>query len=248
MLRIIHDKREFKFLNMYSSKKNAPFVMKNNFPHRGIGNFIADKLTSVSKENSDYKNILDIGCGTGWLKDKIPNGLSYIGLDNCSYFIEELSKNTNCFYTLDIEAPHSIDSINEFRSDIIVCCLSLIEIPYLKDAFRNLSLLCNPGGNLLIVGLDPVIELHRISKDTDQFYYYLDMYLNNSDKLTISKKIKSKGEISRGDYHRILYSQKDYHQLAKKNNFVLEESDQIRNVEFKRGDPIYNYMLFKREE
>lgn len=245
-LKIVENKKEFKHLNTNSSTQNAPFIMKNNFPHKGVGNFLANKLDEICKQNINYKNILDVGCGTGWLSDVAPSHLSYKGVDTCSFFIEQLSQEVDNFYVFDVEATHSPDLIKNFESDVVVCCLSLIETSYLKEAFQNLSLLCKPGGTLFIVGLEPIVELHRISKNSEEFYSYLDMYLNNSNKLTISKKIKSKGEVSEGDYHRILYGHNDYHQLAKANGFVLEESDQIRGLEFKAGGPVYNYLLFKR--
>ncbi|WP_046756473.1 methyltransferase domain-containing protein [Kordia jejudonensis] len=247
MVRVVNDKNEFKDLNQHSWKINADFIIENGFPHIDIENLLSKEIYSLHKKNKNLSRVLDVGCGTGWLKKIIPDTLSYIGVDNCVKFISKLSEKEDSFHLLDIEKQYPLEKLQQFQSDILVCSLSLIETPFLDQAFKNINLLTKENGFVIIVGLNPTIELLRVSKTLNDLENYLELYKSTDSNLSISKTIKSKGAISDTDYHRILYSPNDYIRLAKENDFALIDFKDGLNKGCKLSEPVYQYFLFKKQ-
>jgi len=176
MVSVINNSKEFKELNERSWQINANFIIEHGLPHVNIERLLSEEIGDLQKKNRSLNTLLDIGCGTGWLKNIIPNSLDYKGVDNCSRFISKLSENEKCYSLFDIENEHPNSDIENLKSDILVCSLSLIETPFLEKAFKNLFHLAANGAYLIIVGLNPFTELIKASKSHEELKKYLELY------------------------------------------------------------------------
>ena len=250
MVEILKDKKRFKKNNIESWQNNASFVIKNGFPHIKLERLLEKEISVLVNKFSNLNSVLDIGCGTGWLKELLEENqikLDYRGIDNCDIFIKKRSINyPKNFFKFDIEEKHKTESIRNFKSDILVCCLSLIETPHLKKSFSNLSKLCSENGFLMIVSLNPIIELYRVSNSFKEFEDLVEVY-RNGNTLSISKRIKSKGQVSKSDYHRILYGATDFIEKANHAGFSLVNFIDDFNRDDLKKQPIYQFLLFKKE-
>ena len=131
-----------------------------------IQKFMAEKLLSYLKFDYNIENILEIGCGTGLLTQKINNKISfkkYIANDiaeNCEIYIKNINSNIQ-FLPGDIE-----DLIKNIKAplDLIISNASLQWIENLPDFIEQLVDMLSPNGTLLIsiFGIENYREIQHI--------------------------------------------------------------------------------------
>ncbi|WP_396146063.1 hypothetical protein [Flavobacterium sp.] len=242
------NKVDFKTTNRTSWEVNSKFILESSFNQKNISNFLKTKICQIKQDKQEIVKLLDVGCGNGWLKDIIPNDLVYQGIDNCTNFVSSLNNTKgNHFLELDIEVNQHNQKLEALKSNIVVCCLSLIEMSYLDIVFKNLYELTSKNGYLIIVSLNPLIELYRVSENQKDYKNLISNYKKAKNHLVISKKINIGEKKSTLDYYRILYSFEDYFDQASNVGFTLEEFKEDINEVREPKSPMYEYIMFKKE-
>ncbi|PTT72598.1 MULTISPECIES: methyltransferase domain-containing protein [unclassified Chryseobacterium] len=241
------DKEDFKRKNMVSWETNSSFILKTDFNHE-FRSFLEKKLAEIVNTEKEAGLLLDVGCGSGWLTEIVPESVEYMGIDNCVSFVSSLNhKESNHFFELDIELNHKSEKLQTYASNIVICCMSLLEMPYLENVFENLSMVTKKNGLLLIIGLNPFVELLRILGHDKKNEYIFNKYRDAKNPLCISKKIQIESEESSSDYYRILYSFEDYFTEAKKRGFILEEYKEDINMKNRDiSQPMYEFFMFRK--
>lgn len=249
------EKAEFKSLNHEKWLINASYWLQKNYIHFGLKEFLAQKLDEIVKskyQQEEELSILDVGCGSGWVVDVLPSEkLSYLGIDFIPQFISSLkqrhkdSPNIN-FKTVDIEEDLSMNGLP--ASQIVVCCLTLIETAYLGEVFSNLKKLTTDNGTLLIIGLNPYSEMIRYSLDYQEVGRIFNFFRKSHFPIVLSKKIKRGKDISPEEYFRILYDVDDYIKYGKQVGFQIEEvSEELNRHSEMEETPMYNFVLMSKK-
>ncbi|MEH6559115.1 MAG: class I SAM-dependent methyltransferase [Oceanicoccus sp.] len=111
---------------------------------------IIDTILSLSLEN-----ILDIGCGEGWLvRELSAHGLSVTGIDAIKQLIDRAKEQQNGTYkVIEYEniSPHSITE----KYSAVICNFSLIGKESVEHIFNMAPLILTERGYLIIQTLNP---------------------------------------------------------------------------------------------
>ena len=156
----------------------------------------AKKLVAELKERFDFKNVLDIGCGTGSLTLALARaGTKCVGMDLSSGMIKKARKNT-AEYADQIELINcGIADISKYadgKFDLIICIGNtiphLLNTEELDKMFADCSQLLNPGGHLAVnlLNYDRVLDakdrIVGITRNKDiefiRFYDFEEPFVN----------------------------------------------------------------------
>ena len=130
-----------------------------------------------------FSTVLDMGCGNGFLYEKIrarwPN-IHYVGLDFNETFINFLNKehaadNNSQFVLLDIEGKLP-DRLVEF-ADVVFNFFVFFELQNMPAAFKNAAKLLKSGGHLSVLTIEYFYLLLAISDGMRDFKRNLKKYL-----------------------------------------------------------------------
>lgn len=256
MIRQLENKSSFKDANKVLWDYNSDFWFNQYYRHFGVKEFLRDRISFIIDEQKiQLPKIIDAGCGSGWLCDEVlslSTDCHYIGIDYCTKFISYLeakykgNNRVNLKY-LDIDEKYTENEINsEFQSDIIVACLSLIETPNLEEAFINLNRMLKDEGRLIIIGLNPIVELFRDSESGDEFYENFIRYRTAENLMYIEKRLSFNSIIAPKEYYRILYSLDDYCQAASITGLNITEARTELNKRNSLVSPVYQFLEFKK--
>jgi len=120
---------------------------------------IIDAILSLSP-----KNVIDIGCGEGWLvRELVSNNVDALGIDVIPEFVESANSEKKGRYRVLSYDELSSKAIGE-HFDAIVCNFSLFGLESVEKVFRSAIELLNPNGSLVIQTLHPSNyqgEVHR---------------------------------------------------------------------------------------
>lgn len=125
-----------------------------------------EKLTDYLKKKNNTFHILDIGCGNGWLSDKLTqiNNSTVTAVDVNKHEIDQARRvfKHNKNVTFVYNELQNILSGNE-KFDIIVLTASVQYFPDLKALLKNLLLLLTDTGEIHILD-SPFYYPHNIDK------------------------------------------------------------------------------------
>ncbi len=150
-------------------RKNLKTYNKNAI----IQNKMAYKLLSFSESNN-YKSILEIGCGTGLLTEKINNRFKYNNyiandiVDECESYIKNINPKIN-FINKDIE--EYVDSLST-KFDLIIANASLQWLENLEEFISKLHEYLEDNGIMLfsIFGKENLREVSYITEKSLNYY------------------------------------------------------------------------------
>lgn len=139
-------------------------------------------LNAIPKR--DFKNVLDIGCGQGFITKDLP-GLNVYGIDiseSAINFAKKLIPNVNFLQG----SIFDIDSLIDEEFDLIVITGVLYQ-QYIGDSSSLIYILIDKilkkGGVLISVHIDewysscfPYFKIHQIFYDYREFTHNLEMY------------------------------------------------------------------------
>ena len=136
--------------------RNLPEIEKNhrNYKEWSIRKNSSEKLTDYLAKKDREFNILDLGCGNGWLANKLSgiSGASVLGVDINQHELEQAARVFNNRANLALVYADIFDSkINEMKFDIIILAGVLM---YFKDSEVLINKLCrmlNAGGEIHLI-------------------------------------------------------------------------------------------------
>lgn len=114
---------------------------------------IIDSVLSVSP-----KNVLDIGCGEGWLVRALSlEGVSVKGIDAVDGLIEVAKAKSDDDFRV-VEYENLSANIFEEKFDLAVCNFSLIGKESVEHVFKVIPSLLNKGGHFIVQTLHPHVS------------------------------------------------------------------------------------------
>lgn len=228
----VKNKKEFKTLCQKAWENNFQlWINTRTLPVR-LKHFIIDFLF----ENNN-SNILDIGCGNGWLLQEILKinqdiKFEYIGIDINVHFIEHLSKKYNDdrfdFFVADFE--EKLNVIQDDSVDKAIAVLSLIEMSDLEIAFKNITAKLKNGGSCMIVVLNPYIEMIRLNSNMNELKNDIASF-RNGNLYFYEKKIISIDVESEVNYYGLLHPIEKYFSEAKKSGLLINDFREIDAID-----------------
>ena len=255
MLYKVNKGDEFKNKNLLNWYDNTEFWLESKMKHLqdlyDYTNLQIEILTNSFKDNNK-KTLIDFGCGEGWilrlLQEKKMN-LNYIGLDFNDKIIDLLNtkyvgQENIEFRCVDFENAPPLDLIH--KADIGVNFFNFFEIPDIESAFANVASMIKSNSFLLVVNLEPTIQILSISNTQEEYFKNLSMYEQYGTGLGYDKYIDVDNQKSTKVYKTLLYSSATYVPLAKKNNLDLFDYKEL----IKTGNnvpQIYQFLFFKKQ-
>lgn len=114
--------------------------------------FVLDRALMSRIAGRGYTNALDVGCGEGRLCRILQTlGLTTTGLDPTPSLLKQAhARDASGAY---IQAPAEDIPCADHSFDLVVSCLSLIDIADYRTAIAEMARVLKPGGSLLIVNL-----------------------------------------------------------------------------------------------
>ena len=117
--------------------------------------FVLDPAFSSWLEGREFENALDVGCGEGRLSRMLAQrNIPACGIDPTHALIERARE-------LHPSGDYRIGSAEELpfpdgEFDLVLSCLSLIDIPDFRSAIREMVRVLRPGGTLLVMNLTAI--------------------------------------------------------------------------------------------
>ena len=114
--------------------------------------FVLDAPMIARIKGRGFDTALDVGCGEGrFCRIMQTEGMRIVGIDPTVALIQRARE-------LDDQGDYRVDRAETFRPpsgsfDLVVCYLSLIDIPDIASATANMVNALRPGGTLLIANL-----------------------------------------------------------------------------------------------
>lgn len=220
----IDDKISFKKNVLAEWERNSPFWLEGRMKHiQDVKDKTINELQYlISRKKSSKLVIVDVGCGEGWLYRAIREAdldIEYFGLDFNKKFISKLRKDfandaSAEFILYDVEKAPPDELIN--KADIVVNAFNYFEVPNLEKAVENTTLMMKKGGDLIILTIDPVMQLLAVSNGSKDFLKNLSIYAQRKNNLGYRKNIVIGDKKTNRFYYGILYSLQDYIEIAKK--------------------------------
>lgn len=250
----VRNNEEFKKNNLWNWYDNTDFWLQSQMRHlRDVSDFTGTQIQELIKLCANRENpcLMDFGCGEGWilrliLEKELP--LEYIGLDFNDKFIfylkEKYAGSCNIsFECMDFEKEPSVGFIS--KADIGLNFFNFFEIPNIEAAFRNVAKMLKSNSYLLIVSIDPVMQILSVSKSEEEFRTNLRLYEKYGTRLGYDKDIDVGDLKSNRIYKSLLYSTSTYVELAKQNNMQLVDYKEV--VKTANTVPqIYQFIFFHK--
>ena len=144
-------------------------------------------------QNEEYSNLLDVGCGTGYLFDLLQKQrpAEYWGLDLSSKMIE-VAQSKNIPGTTFIQGKANELPFDDESFDIVVCSQSFHHYPYQNEALEEAKRVLRPRG--LFILSDSGMGGFSAWFDNNILFKLLksgDCYIQN--RKSVEKRMKSAG-------------------------------------------------------
>jgi 2-polyprenyl-3-methyl-5-hydroxy-6-metoxy-1,4-benzoquinol methylase len=240
MIGEVKNNEEFSKTCLSAWHKNASFWLSTRKINPEIKLFIKNVADKVV-ENEPLR-VVDVGCGSGWLASEIVSnfpGASYCGIDFNDYFIERLKKEEthNDYLLLDFNNPIPTEFTNKYN--LVVSCLSLIEMTNLDQVIENYKALTFPGGRIIIVTLNPYFELIRLSANADFLKSDLTMFRSSCKPKFYEKEIVVDHQHSGKTYYGVLHPTENLMGALLKNNIRICDYKELNFISNDSLAPIY---------
>lgn len=101
-------------------------------------------------EEIEYNNLLDVGCGTGYLFEILDNSnANFYGLDLSEKMLE-VARNKNIPNTEYIQATAEKLPYEDESMDVVTCIQSFHHYPYPNEAIQEVYRVLRPGGYYIL--------------------------------------------------------------------------------------------------
>lgn len=250
----IQDAYCFKESNLRNWRLNSDFWLLGTMRHLqdvhdSTSCILAEVL--VGHQGIGRPRLLDVGCGEGWLLRLIREkgfNVDYVGMDFNERFIsalarQEVGSDDASFVLHDIEEEFPKALIGSV--DVVMNLFNFFEVPRLALGFRNTAAALRRGGSLVILTIDPVIQLVAISNSLQELKDALREYEDRPEGLGYDKRIDAADSESGRIYKGVLYSIATYIELAKQNGLrLIDYREVVRTAN--RVPQIYQYVIFRK--
>lgn len=250
----VRDNEDFKKNNLLNWYGNTDFWLQSKMRHlRDVWDFTGEQIQDLIKLCNHKENLclIDFGCGEGWILRLILEkelSVNYVGLDFNNKFISHLKEkyaglHDASFECMDFEEDPPTNFIS--KADIGLNFFNFFEIPDIEAAFRNVAKMLKPNSYLMIVSIDPVMQILSVSKSEYEFRTNLRSYEEYGTRLGYNKDIDVGDFKSNRIYKSLLYSTSTYIQLAKQNNMqLLDYKEVVKTANI--VPQIYQFIFFRK--
>ncbi len=252
---VVQDKAAFKRSNLENWHSNSQFWLQGRMRHlQDVADLTSNELSRLLAQQAvqgHAPTLLDVGCGEGWIYRLVHEKhlhARYIGIDFNDDFISELRNRygesaDHRFHCFDLETQLPAELVA--CADVVVNFFNFFEIPEIDAAFGNVALMMRPGASLLLVSIDPVMQILAVSSDHARFIENLRLYEEQKQNLGYDKDIDV-GDVPSGRvYKSLLYSTATYVALGKR--FGLQIDDYREVIKTGNSVPqIYQFMYFRK--
>ncbi|WP_138269117.1 class I SAM-dependent methyltransferase [Anaerofustis stercorihominis] len=162
------------------NKQAKDYDKKNTIYYSKEGKISCNSV-SAYLNNLKYDNILDVGCGTGFLFENLKTGQNYFGIDISENMIKVAkSKNIPNTY-FSVGTSNKLDFKDEFFH-IVTCIQSFHHYPYQEEAMKEAYRVLKKGGLYILSdtgvgGIPAFIDNH-----------FIFPFLKSGDYKTTNKK------------------------------------------------------------
>lgn len=143
---------------------------------RDIDQWEDGRLTRLLKPWVNGGNVLDLGCGTGWVLDHL-HPHDYLGVDASAPMLDQLLAKHPTAYTMkaDIGAPGWHTHLPLGHYNRVVATWSAHDLGNLTNLLLDLSEICEPGTRVLLHGQAPryARRQHYVLDGADEHKGYL---------------------------------------------------------------------------
>jgi len=176
-------KKDFVELSKKWFDKQAPvYDEKNVIIYSKYGKISCQNIFDYLK-NTKYNNLLDIGCGTGYLIDMLSkeNNAKYTGLDLSPEMLKEAKKKKMKNATF-VEGRSDKLPFEDNTFDVVTCSQSFHHYPETDKPLQEALRVLKPGG-LYIISDTGVGPFKKVGVKIDDFIY---RHFSNSGDCNIS--------------------------------------------------------------
>jgi ubiquinone/menaquinone biosynthesis C-methylase UbiE len=140
----------------FSGQEKAQEYLKFSISDEGLKQqaLVWEGLKSLLPSNKNLQ-VVDAGCGTGWLTNKLTDHFNHVlGFDSSQALLEHGKQQfpkanfMQADYNQRLPLPDS-------NFDLAIASLVLHDLPDLQHGFSELARIIKPGGQLLVVELNP---------------------------------------------------------------------------------------------
>ena len=243
--------KQFTQENLKNWQKNTAFWETQHAPDASVVKEVKNVIHNFLAECPNA-TIADIGCGDAWILQDVlqqqPTDFNYLGLDFNDVMIDKLNERHATlpnvqFECLDIQEDIP-NSLNE-KCDLAIACLSLIEIPDLDAAFRNLNALLKPNGKLVIIVLDPLLQVFRnFGTATNRFEHILADLRSENALSFYTKEISTTCPNQTKQYPFIFHLMEAYLNNATHHALCLSKTAQFNFFKQAYNAPVFHSIHF----
>lgn len=249
MISILSNTKEFKENNLIAWENSWKYWYKKKYIHSGVKEYLKKEIYNIQKAKGKKLIVSDIGCGSGWLYEEIKNiTKKYIGIDFNYELVKQLKKDyidfKNCsFIKFNLEKNFKTNQ----KCDLAIISLSIVEITNLDHFFINLKNILKKNSTVIIVGLNPVFEVIRVSNNKNELKKNLKMMRSSDSVVYLVKEMNFNSRKTSHLYYRILYSAKDIIKASSKAGFsLIQFDDKINFYSEITYSPIYFSINLKK--
>ncbi len=241
----LDNKKEYQSLCLDAWKINSDFWDRTRAINVHIKNYILSAISNLKHKVS----IADVGCGNAWLLEELKKTeieFEYCGIDFNENFIKTLSEKQpqNEWRCLDFTQPLPENLIERF--DVVVSCLSIIEMAELQTPLKNFSKLLSKNGILILITLNPYFEIIRLNKNYQTLLYDISVFRKGTYPKYYKKEIIIDGEKTGRHYYGVLHSMADLNKSIIENGFSIISFEELNFADNKGLEPIYNAYILKQ--
>jgi len=245
------DRSAFKAANLENWRTNSAFWLEGRMRHlEDVGDFVRDRILELLGQREDGL-VLDMGCGDAWVLRRLrerADPIRYCGLDFNEAFItanqERYRSDADAsFAVADFELPIPEDLTG--CAEVVVNCFNFFELPGLREGFEFAAGALSPGGCLLIVTIDPIMQMLSITTTREQLDELLHVYERDRDLLAYDKEIDVGGEHTGRVYKGLMYSAADFAGAANAVGLSLVGYREVVRTS-RRPPQIYQILEFRK--
>ncbi len=194
------------------------FTQLQNHKDISMDNIIIPLLNKMIT-HSNVENVIDFGCGTGYITNKIkPKPLRFTGIDISSKSIKIAQNNfkNNKFFDFLVSSIEDFPELKRANFTLGICNMTLMDVGNLNEVVSSMARVLKKKSTLAITITHPYFwPFYWDYAEKDWFSYDKEIEVSNQFKIS-----NATSEFETTHYHRPLEL---YINLLTKNGFRIEQ-------------------------